>query len=493
MSIYLSRETLSSLPAHISTPQYNYNDLKPGIIHIGYGNFHRAHQSIYMHDLFNKGLDLDWAIVGSGVRPHDSKIREILHKQDFLTTVIELQPGANNVNVTSSLLDFLSVEKGNSSLVNSLSSPWARIVSLTITEGGYFINPSTGEFDPECPEMIIDAENPNQPISVFGALVLSLKQRRNAGVPPFTLMSCDNMPSNGDVTKKVVLGLARMIDSDLALWIEGEVAFPNGMVDRITPATTERERDKLLKNFDIDDKWPVFCEPFRQWVLEDHFPMGRPALEEVGVTFTNQVSAFELMKIRILNGGHAVIAYPAALLDIQFSHDAMSNDLIRKFLEKVEKEEIIPLIPPVPDTDLEDYFKLIQLRFSNPEICDTIPRLCQDGSNRQPKFILPSIEDRLKQGLDVSGLVLEIALWCRYCYGESESGKSIFLDDNKSEQLRKASLAARANPLVFLGMVEIFGDLGEHPVFKESFSDALNSIWSDGVEKTLESYLRIQL
>ena len=489
MSIVLSRETLGSLPDYVSRPQYKYNDLKPGIIHIGYGNFHRAHQSLYMDDLFNQGLDLDWAIVGSGVRPHDSKIREILQKQDLLTTVVELQPGENTARVTSPLVDFLPVEKGNSSLVNALSSPWARIVSLTITEGGYFIDPATGEFDPECPELIVDAENPNQPISVFGALVLGLKQRRKAGVPPFTLMSCDNLPGNGDVTKEVVLGTANMIDSDLARWIEGEVAFPNGMVDRITPATSEQEREKLLKIFSIEDKWPVFCEPFRQWVLEDHFPMGRPALEEVGVTFTDKVSAFELMKIRILNGGHATIAYPAALLDIHFVHDAMSNDLTKRFLEKVEKEEIIPIIPPVPETDLMGYFKLIQERFSNPDICDTIPRLCQDGSNRQPKFILPSIRDRLNLGLDVRGLALEIALWCRYCYGESESGESILLDDNKSEQLRKTSLEARGNPLVFLGMEEIFGDLGEYPVFRERFSDSLDSIWSDGVEKTLERYI----
>ena len=185
------------------------------------------------------------------------------------------------------------------------------------------------------------------------------------------MMSCDNLPGNGDITKEVVVGTAKMIDSDLARWIEEEVAFPNGMVDRITPATTERERQNLLNNFSIEDKWPVFCEPFRQWVLEDHFPMGRPALEEVGVIFTDNVSAFELMKIRILNGGHATIAYPAALLDIKFVHDAMSNDLIKSFLEQVEKEEIIPLIPPVPDTDLEGYFKLIEERgFSE----DDLPR-----------------------------------------------------------------------------------------------------------------------
>ena len=200
----------------------------------------------------------------------------MLQKQDFLTTVVELKPGANTARITGPMLDFLPVEAGNSSLVEALSASWARIVSLTITEGGYFIDPATGEFDPDHPEMIADTENPEQPNSVFGALVMSLKQRREAGVPPFTVMSCDNLPGNGDVTKNSVVGLARMTDIDLAQWIEAEVPFPNGMVDRITPVTTERERERLLKHFGIKDNWPVFCEPFRQWVLEDHFSMGRP-------------------------------------------------------------------------------------------------------------------------------------------------------------------------------------------------------------------------
>ena len=489
MARKLSLSNLDALPQRIRCPQYQREELRAGIVHIGVGNFHRAHQALYLNDLFNQDLDRDWAIVGSGVRPHDAKIREALQKQDFLTTVVELKPGANTARITGSMLDFLPVEAGNSSLVEALSASWARIVSLTITEGGYFIDPATGEFDPDHPEMIADTENPEQPNSVFGALVMSLKQRREAGVPPFTVMSCDNLPGNGDVTKDAVVGLARMTDLDLARWIEAEVPFPNGMVDRITPVTTERERERLLKHFGIEDNWPVFCEPFRQWVLEDHFSMGRPALEEVGVTFTDKVSAYELMKIRILNGGHAAIAYPAALLDIHFVHEAMSHALIRGFLQKLEKEEIIPIVPPVPGTDLNDYFSLIQERFLNPDIGDTIPRLCQDGSNRQPKFILPSIRDRLIQKLDVRGLALESALWCRYCYGESESGKPIFLDNYNSERLRKTAQEARWNPNVFLGLQDIFGDLGRHPVFRERFSEALESLWSDGVEKTLESYL----
>lgn len=211
-------------------------------------------------------------------------------------------------------------------------------------------------------------------------------------------------------TRNALVGLARLSDPALADWIASEVAFPNAMVDRITPATSDRERRVLAEEFGVEDAWPVFCEGFKQWVIEDRFPAGRPALETVGVQFVPDVTPFEMMKIRILNGGHAVVAYPAGLLDIHFVHEAMEHPLVRAFLDKVERDEIIPVVPPVPDTDIEAYFQLIERRFSNPKIGDTVRRLCLDGSNRQPKFIVPTIADRLKAGGGVAGLALESAL-----------------------------------------------------------------------------------
>ena len=219
-------------------------------------------------------------------------------------------------------------------------------------------------------------------------------------------MSCDNIPGNGHVTENAVAGLAELADPELARWIRANVAFPNSMVDRITPATTDRERAILRDKCGLEDNWPVFCEEFRQWVVEDKFPAGRPALETVGVTFTSDVSPYELMKIRILNGGHAAIAYPAGLLDIHFVHEAMADEQIRAFLEKLTKSEIQPVVPPPPNTSLDDYRELIARRFANPKIGDTIQRLCFDGSNRQPKFILPTVADRLKSGASIKGLAL---------------------------------------------------------------------------------------
>jgi mannitol 2-dehydrogenase len=306
-------------------------------------------------------------------------------------------------------------------------------------------------------------------------------------------MSCDNIPGNGHVTQNAVVGLAELADRELAGWVRAQVAFPNGMVDRITPATTDRERALLSDQFGINDGWPVFCEEFRQWVLEDNFPAGRPPLEKVGVQFVADVAPYELMKIRILNGGHATIAYPAALMDIHFVHEAMQSELVRGFLAKVEHEEIIPVVPPVPGTNLEDYSRLIERRFANPKIGDTIQRLCLDGSNRQPKFILPSARDRLAAGTGVSGLALVSALWARYCYGETDSGKPIAANDPHWDRLQERARAARSDPGAFLTMDDIFGDLARHPAYVAAFTKALDRIWRDGTQATLANYLADRL
>jgi mannitol 2-dehydrogenase len=261
------------------------------------------------------------------------------------------------------------------------------------------------------------------------------------------------------------------------------------MVDRITPATTDRERAILAKEYGVEDGWPVFCEPFMQWVLEDKFTAGRPALEKAGVQFVKDVSPFELMKIRILNGGHAAIAYPSGLLDIHFVHEGMQEKLVSDFLNKVEQEEIIPTVPPVPGTSLQDYYALVARRFSNPTIGDTIRRLCLDGSNRQPKFIIPTIADRLKAGKGIEGLALESALWCRYCFGTTDTGAVTEPNDPNWERMTGTAKAAKADPSAWLGMSDIYGDVGKSPVFAEAFSRQLKALWKDGTRATVERYL----
>ena len=489
MTKHLSAASLSSLPASIGVPKYSRSELKAGIVHIGVGNFHRAHQAVYLDDLFNAGEGHDWAMIGAGVREADEVMRQKLKAQDWYTTVVEQEAGKSEAHVTGSMIDY--IRPGDSAaLLNQLADPAIRIVSLTITEGGYYINSATGKFDPAHPDMVHDAANPDSPKTVFGLLLAGLKRRRDNGIAPFTIMSCDNIPHNGVVTRNSVVGLAAISGAGLEDWIISNVAFPNGMVDRITPATTERERELLRSDFGVEDNWPVFCEDFKQWVLEDNFPSGRPPLEKVGVQFVPDVSPFELMKIRILNGGHAVIAYPAALMDIHFVHEAMQNDLVKGFLDKIEMDEIVPSVPPVPNTDINDYYKLIVRRFSNPKIADTVSRLCLDGSNRQPKFIIPTIADRLKAGMDVTGLALESALWCRYCHGETDSGKAIAPNDPSAwDRLQATAKQAKNRPMAWLEMVDIYGDTASSPVLQAAFATALNALWTNGTAQTLSRYI----
>lgn len=473
-----------------ATPAYDRNRLTPGIVHIGLGNFHRAHMAVYLDDLFAGGEGHDWAILGAGVRAPDAAMRDALKAQDCLSTVIELDPKGQTARRVGAMIDFLPVEAGNASLIAAMTRPEIRIVSLTVTEGGYFINASTGQFDPTLPEIVADGTNPDRPATAFGAIVAALKARRAAGVQPFTVMSCDNLPGNGHVTKAAVVGLARLSNPSLADWIAANVAFPNGMVDRITPATGPRERAMAAKFGLGDDPVPVTCEPFRQWVVEDNFPAGRPALENVGATFTPHVHTFEMMKIRILNGGHATIAYPGGLMDIEYVHEAMAHPLIKGFLEKVEREEIIPYVPPVPDTNIDAYFDLIVERFSNPEVADTERRLCLDGSNRQPKFIVPSIRDALAAGGPVAGLALVSALWCRYCAGETDSGTHIPPNDPNWDALQLLARAAKADPKVWLTQRTIYGDVADDARFAAAFADALTRLWRDGTAHVLAEYLR---
>ena len=487
MAIKLNTASLTQLGQNVSKPTYRQQDLSPGIIHVGVGNFHRAHQSMYMHRLFEMGLDHDWAIVGAGVTEYDKLNRERLSSQDWLTTVVELDPEKLSAQITGAMINFIDIEA--KALIKAMIDPNIRIVSLTVTEGGYFVDSETGGFDESALQVIEDKNNPNEPKTVFGIIIAALLKRRDQGVAPFTVMTCDNLPENGVVAKQAVLGLAKYQGDDVHDWIEKNVSFPNSMVDCITPATSEREIAIVRDEFGIDDKAPVVCEPFHQWVLEDNFCNGRPQLEKVGVEFVADVEPYELMKLRILNGGHASIAYLAGLLDIHYVHDAMNNPIVAGYLEKLEREEIIPTLEKIPGVSFDAYYKKIVERFSNQAIGDTIPRLCFDGLNRQPKFILPVIEARLDQNQSIEGLALECALWCRYCFGTTESGKEIPANDTQWERLCDQAALAKNEPMKWLELDDVYGPLARDEDFRQSFEVALNSIWKNGITVTVQQYL----
>lgn len=488
MTMKPTNATLKDLPATVAAPRYDRSRLTPGIVHIGCGNFHRAHMAVYLDDLFGLGSSQDWAIVGAGVRAGDARMRDAVAEQDWMSSVIELSPGNLSARVIGAMVDFVPVEEGNAALIAAMSVPAIRIVSLTVTEGGYFTDPDTGTFSPDHDDIRHDAKHPDAPRTAFGAIARALLNRRKAGVAPFTVMCCDNLPHNGHVTHDAVVGVARQSDPELADWIAANVSFPNAMVDRITPATGPREL-ALAKSFGLDDAAPVTCEPFRQWVMEDKFPAGRPALEKVGVTFTHRVDLFETMKIRILNGGHAIIAYPGGLAGIELVHEAMADGQIRAFLDAILTREVLPIVPPVPGTDLGDYKQLIIERFSNPEVADTVRRLCLDGSNRQPKFIIPSIRDSYAKGTPSDGLVLLSALWCRYCYGTDEAGNAIAPNDPNWDMLTERAKAAKNDPEEWLAISTVYGDLAGNADFAARFAAALKDVWARGSRAVIADYI----
>jgi mannitol 2-dehydrogenase len=486
--VKLNLSSVRGLDARVVVPRYAQANITPGIVHFGVGNFHRAHFQVYLDDLFNMGLDHDWGVIGAGVMAHDEKMRQMLAAQDYLSTVVQMDANFTAARVTSVMVDFIPPED-RQKLIATLADPAIRIVSLTVTEGGYMINPSTGKFDPQHPALQRDAKAMTDPTSVFGLILAGLMRRKAAGIPPYTVMSCDNVPHNGVVTRNAIAGLARLFDPALADWVETQVSFPNAMVDRIATATTDVQRQMLRDTFAVEDAWPVFSEDFIQWVIEGEFPLGRPQWEKVGAQFVADVTPFEYMKIRILNGGHAAIAYVGSLMDIHFVHDAMAHPVIGAYFTKLEETEILPTILPVPNTAIPDYLNLIRRRFANPKVADTERRLAFDGSNRQPKFIVPPVADNLKAGRSVDGLALATASWCRYCYGETDSGKTIEPNDPSWDRLQALAREAKSDPMAWLTMDDVYGEVAKSEVFRAAFAKALTSLWDKGTEQTLKAYI----
>ena len=465
--------------------KYKQDDLSPGIIHIGVGNFHRSHQAYLLDSLFNKRKDLDFGIVGAGLREYDTYMRDDLLKQDFLTTLVQRDVDTTTTRILQSMIDFIKVD--NNLLVESLIQENIKIVSLTITEGGYYID-SYGKFNINDPEVQEDIKDPNNPQTVFGLLLKALKIRKEKGISPFTLLSCDNIAHNGDVLKNIMVKLSEKIDGELNSYVRNNVTYPNSMVDRITPTATLKDINFIESEYGYTDNRPVFCEPFIQWIVEDNFCNGRPALEEVGVMFVENIEPYELMKIRMLNGSHAAMSSLSPLLDIEYVHEGLENKTIKSFLDNIMNNEVVPVLKDVVDIDLDQYYQTVMKRFANPYIKDTITRICFDNSNKQPKFIIDSIKDGIKNDVSVDGLILACALWCRYSIGSDVNNKEIDINDVRKEQLKTLAFKAKENPQVFIEMEEVYGTLAQNEYFAKTFKEMLNSIWNNGVENTVKNY-----
>ncbi|WP_111412605.1 mannitol dehydrogenase family protein [Billgrantia lactosivorans] len=484
----LSNATLARLDPRVAVPRYDRREVTPGIVHIGVGGFHRAHQALYLDELMNRGEALDWGIVGVGVLPGDRRMQEALAAQDHLyTLVVKHTDGEREPRVIGAMLDYLFAPDDPEAVIERMADPAIRIVSLTVTEGGYNFHPVSGEFDLDNPEVRHDLVRPDAPRTTFGLVVEALVRRRQRGLAPFTILSCDNIQGNGEVARRMFAAFARARDPALGEWMETEVAFPNAMVDRITPVTQEDDIAELASEFGVEDAWPVVCEPFTQWVLEDRFACGRPPLERVGVQLVEDVVPYELMKLRLLNASHQALCYFGTLAGYRYAHEVCRDPLFVDFLLGYMRHEGSPTLAPVPGVDLEQYRQTLIERFANPEIKDTLARLCAESSDRIPKWLVPVIREQLEAGGEIRRSAAVVASWARYAEGVDEQGEPIVVVDRLKEELMALAAENRRRPTAFIDNRELFGDLVEHERFRDAYLAALESLHERGARATLET------
>ena len=485
-ALTLGADTLSTCAEHLPTPAYDRGAATIGVIHVGVGAFHRAHQAAYHDRLMNEGKALDWAICGVGLLPGDRRMQEALAAQDHLyTLVLKHSDGTYEPRVIGSIVDYLFAPDDPEAVIDRMAAETTRIVSLTITEGGYNVDAVTGAFDAKEPDVRHDLQADAPPRTAFGLLVEALSRRRERGIPPFTVMSCDNLQGSGDVARRAFGSFARLRDAELGDWVEREVCFPNSMVDRITPQTTDADRVEIRERFGVDDRWPVVCEPFAQWVLEDTFSLGRPPYEAAGAQLVADVEPYELMKQRLLNGSHQALAYFAYLCGYRLVHEAAQDPMLRRLLLGYMEHEATPTLAPVPGIDLANYKRMLIERFSNPEVRDTVARLCAESSDRIPKWILPVIRRQLETGGEIHRSAAIVASWARYAEGTDEYGEAIEVVDRLAASLVPLARRQRNDPDAFVANRKLFGDLADEARFMSAYRWALASLHTRGARETL--------
>ncbi|PSR97344.1 hypothetical protein BD289DRAFT_426159 [Coniella lustricola] len=499
-AIKLNNKNLASIQAQLqnqnsSVPNYDRKNLKEGIVHIGVGGFHRAHLAAYVDGLMNKGGARDWAICGVGLQPFDAAMRDALVPQDCLYTLIERAATGSKANVLGSITSFLFAPDNPQAVINKMAHEDTRIVSMTITESGYYYNENTHNLLVEHPDIVADLSSDlEKPKTTFGYLYASLAKRYEAGQLPFTVLSCDNMQKNGTITGNMLQTFAKHRSPKVAEWIQKHGAFPNSMVDRITPRTLDNDKASLAETFGLEDAWPVVTEPFNQWVVEDKFALGRPQFEDVGVQVVkdvHEVEAFECHKLRLLNASHTAMSYMAFLGGFQYVHEVIEHPLFSKFIHQMMHDEVRPLLPEIPDVDLHAYCDKLIERFSNPTIMDQITRLTLNGSGKMPQFIMPSIAEQIMGGThNFRRLSLALASWFRYLHGVDESGKPYTIDDPRADELKAKALEGGDRIFPLMGVRDLFGDdLRDDKIFMDELQKALESLHREGSMATLAKYV----
>jgi mannitol 2-dehydrogenase len=476
-AVPLSEQTLHLHARRLRVPTYDRSALTPAVVHFSVGGFHRAHQLVYFDDLAEQGCT-DWGVVGVGLR--SPAMRDALRPQDHLYTVVERSSEGERARVIGAMVDYLYAPDSPEAVLSLLTDERTRLVTMTVTGTAYRIDADSREFVPD-ESVRADLADPERPTSLFGYIVRALDQRRRAGVPPFTVLSCDNLQRNGEAARAAVVGFARLVDEDLARWIDETVAFPGSMVDRITPSTTPRDRTAVARRYGVADRWPVITEPFSQWVMEDTFSGGRPPLELVGVQFVADVGDHELMKTRLLNASHSALAALGTLAGHRQVHEVMADPVLQRYLTRLMADEIGPLLPCPAGIDLASYQRSLLLRFSDPVLGDRLDRLSRRSSSKVPLYLLPSLRTARALGRPAELLTLAVAGWCRYLQGVDLRGRPLVLQEEHAGELAALARAGGSDPRPLLGVRAVFGDLGEDPDFVAALGEALQEIEAHGV------------
>lgn len=487
----LSNATLLDLPAAIERPAYDREAVSPGIVHIGLGAFSRAHAMVYTDEVLRDGAR-DWGVVGVGLM--SSAARDALKPQDGLYTLLSRDNDKHNLRVIGSILDVMVAIDQKSEIFELLCKPEIRIVTLTVTEKGYCQDGATGSLNEKHPAIIADLANPTDPCSVPGFLTEALRLRREAGQAPFTVLVCDNLAQNGIKVRNIVTRFATLRDEELGRFIGENVAFPCTMVDRITPATQDADRQKVAESLGMVDAWPVVTEPFRQWVIEDHFPLGRPDWEKAGAIMAEDVLPYELMKLRCLNGSHSTLAYLSVIAGIETIADAMADEDLPKVIRRLWDEDLIRTLPPVPGTDVVTYTHDLETRFRNTGVRHLTLQISWDGSQKLPPRLLEPAVELYSSGQDPKVIPFTIAAWMRFLSGRNELGQDYTVTDPHAARLTDiakdagSDAAKLANAL--FDIREIFGDvLPANAHFRAEVIKHLSSLMNHGVRKTLKAFL----
>lgn len=474
--MHLSDKTLKTCGRRGGLLTTDRSELRHSIVHIGVGGFHRAHQAVYLDSLIQTG-ERGWAEIGVGL--HSPAMKHALQPQDGLFIVVERGSTGDSARVVSSLRHYLFAPDCPEAVLTALAHERTRVVSLTVTGNGYNLD-AHGRFRFDTPDVLADLRHPDQPTTWFGYVVAALARRRAAGLPGFTVLSCDNVLDNGGAARTAVLSFARLHHDRLADWIERNVTFPGSLADRITPQTNDRFRKLVEKRWGIKDRWPVATETYSEWVIEDSFSNGRPPLERVGARFVSDVSPHKVVKTRMLNGAHTAMAFIGYLAGYRTTAEMMANATFARFLEAMMEQDIAPFLPRVPGLDVADYQVSVLDRLANPRVGDTLSRLCERGSTKVPSYLLPSLLTARQHGFKAPLLTLAVAGWFRFLQGYDAVGRHVDIVDVQRDSLQRLARLGGSDPGPLLAERSVLGALGDDKAVRRGLERALRSLELDG-------------